>query len=89
MTLDELYKKVLASDELKESLAAAAEKGEIVAWAAEQGVEATEDDLRAYAYYAQVKTADDAELTDEELAEVAGGWNPVQSVMTTQTKCYH
>lgn len=89
MKLDELYEKVLADDELKQSLAAAAEKGEIAAWAAKQGVEATEDELRAYAYHAQAKTADDAELTDEELEEVVGGWNPIQSVMTTQTKCYH
>lgn len=88
MTLDELYQQVLASDELKESLASAVEKGEIVAWVAEHGVEATEDDLRAYAYHAQASSADAAELTDSELAEVAGGWNPVQSVMTTQTKCY-
>ena len=88
MTLDELYEKVLANDELKQSLAAAAEKGELVAWAAEQGVETTEEELRAYAYHAQAKTADDAELSDDELAEVAGGWNPIQSVVTTQTKCF-
>lgn len=88
MTLDELYQQVLASDELKESLASAVEKGEIVAWAAEHGVEATEDDLRAYAYHAQASSADAAELTDSELEEVAGGWNPVASVMTTQAKCY-
>ena len=89
MTLDELYEKVLADDELKQSLAAAAEKGEISAWAAEQGVEATEDELRAYAYHAQAKSEAGTELTDEEIEEVAGGWNPIQSVMTTQTKCYH
>lgn len=88
MTLDELYNKVLADDELKQSLAKAVEEGNIVAWAAEQGVEATEDDLRAYALHAQASSADGADLTDDELAEVAGGWNPVQSVMTTQAKCF-
>ena len=88
MTLDELYKKALADDELKKSLAKAAEEGNIVAWAAEQGVETTEDDLRAYALHAQASSEGAADLTDEELAEVAGGWNPVQSIMTTQAKCY-
>lgn len=70
MTIDELYGKVIADDELKAELAEAAREGRVAEWAAAQGVEATEEELRAYAGAA----ADGGqELTEEQLDKVAGG----------------
>lgn len=70
MTIEELYGKVLADDELKAGLVEAAKAGTIAEWAAAQGVEATEEELLAYAKAAATQAQ---ELTDEQLDKVAGG----------------
>lgn len=73
MTIEELYGKVLADDGLKESLAKAAKDGMVVEWFAEQGVEATEEELLAYARTVAQGLQDGQELSDDDLENVAGG----------------
>ena len=68
MTIEELYGKVMADDELKEAFAKAAESGDIAAWAREQGVEATEDEIVAFA-----KGQSDEKLDLDDVDQVAGG----------------
>ena len=61
---------MLADDELKTSLAEAVKAGKVAEWASAQGVEATEEELLAYAKPA---AAEDNELKDEDLEKVASG----------------
>ena len=68
MTIEELYGKIMADDALKEAAAKAAESGDIAAWAKEQGVEATEDEIVAFA-----KGQSDEKLDLGDVDQVAGG----------------
>ena len=68
MTIEELYGKIMADDELREDFARAAESGDIAAWAKEQGVEATEDEIVAFA-----KGQSDEKLDLGDVDQVAGG----------------
>lgn len=71
MTIEELYGKVLADDGLKEELAKAASDGKIAEWAAAQGVDATEDELKAYAK--SMVDSNNEKLAVEDVDQVAGG----------------
>ena len=68
MTLEELYGKIMADDELKAGVAQAAKDGTVVEWAAAQGVETTEEEIRAFA-----KGAANEKLSVEDVDKVAGG----------------
>ena len=72
MTIEELYGKILADEKLKEEFAEAVKEKRVVEWTAAQGVEATEEELFAYAR----SLAEEQELTDEQLDELgaSGGY---------------
>lgn len=78
MTIEELYGKVLADDELKAELAKAAANHTVGEWAAAQGVDATEEELFAYAQAAM----QEQELTDDQLDQVAGGGSYGSTVLS-------
>lgn len=86
MTIEELYGKVLADDALKAELAEAAANHTLGAWAAAQGVDATEEDLLAYAQAAM----QEQELTDDQLDQVAGGGygSTTLSILTILIGCH-
>ena len=81
MTIEELYGKVMADEALKAELAEAAAAHTVAEWAAAQGVEATEEELFAYARAA----VQEQELTDEQLEQVAGGWGYGTFIVSTFT----
>ena len=68
MTIEELYGKIMADDALREDFAKAAESGDIAEWAKGQGVEATEDEIVAFA-----KSKADEKLDLGDVDQVAGG----------------
>lgn len=69
-TLQELYTEVMDSDALKIEFLALTMPEEIVAFAEKKGCSATLDEIKAFF---EEKAAATGELTDAELAQVAGG----------------
>jgi len=69
-TLNELYTEVTASDVLKAEFLALKTPEEIVAFAKKNGCDATLEDIKAF-FEEKQKAA--GELSEEELAQVAGG----------------
>ena len=69
-TLQELYTEVMDSDALKIEFLALTTPEEIVAFAEKKGCSATLDEIKAFF---EEKAAATGELTDAELAQVAGG----------------
>ena len=88
MTIEELYGKVLADEGLKVQLAEAAKAGKLSEWMAKQGVDATEEELLAYA---RALVEDGKELSEDELEKVAGGtgyFEGVLSVVIMEPACF-
>ena len=69
-TLQELYTEVMNSNALKTEFLALTEPEQVVAFAAKNGCTATMDEIRSF--FAE-KSAAAGELSEEELAQVAGG----------------
>ena len=87
MTIEELYGKILADEKLKEEFAEAVKENRIAEWTATQGVEATEEELLAYAR----SLAEEQELTDEQLEKLgaSGGYlTEIVCSVATLTACW-
>ena len=69
-TLQELYAEVMNSDALKTEFLALTTPEEIVAFAEKNGCTATVEEIKAFF---EEQAAATGELTDAELAQVAGG----------------
>ena len=69
-TLQELYSEVMNSDALKTEFLALTEPEQILAFAEKNGCTATMDEIRSFF---EEKSAAAGELSEEELAQVAGG----------------
>jgi len=69
-TLNELYTEVAASDALKAEFLALKTPEDIVAFAKKNGCDATLDDIKAFF---EEKQKASGELSEDELAQVAGG----------------
>lgn len=67
-TLQELYKEITTNEELKIAFLEAAKAGKVAGFLKEHGVEATEEEIKAF-----LKEQKKGELSDEELDNVAGG----------------
>ena len=68
--LNELFKKIIASDELKAELEQAAKENKVLEFMKAHGVETTPEEIQAYLKEQYAKTT---ELSEDELANVAGG----------------
>ena len=67
-TLQQLYTEILSSDELKKAYAKAAKDGRMAEFLKENGCEATMEEVEAF-----LKEKAGAQLSDDELDNVAGG----------------
>ena len=78
-TMQELYNEIMKSDELKNGFAEAAKKGEadVEAFVKANGCEATFEEVKAFLQETNEKSK---EVSDEELAAVAGGDKSIGSV---------
>ena len=77
-TLEELYSEVMASDELKKEFCSLKPE-EVENFAEKQGCKATLDEIKTFL---TEKGAKSGELSDEEIAQVAGGKNDDQEVVS-------
>ncbi len=66
MTIEELYKKVIADEELRKACAAAAKDGKVAEFLSENGCTSTKEEIKAF--FESKK-----ELSDDELDAVSGG----------------
>lgn len=66
MTIEELYKKVIADEELRKAYAAAAKDGKVAEFLSENGCTSTKEEIKAF--FESKK-----ELSDDELDAVSGG----------------
>ena len=83
-TLQELYTEVMNNDALKAEFLALTTPEQIVAFAAKNGCTATMDEIKSFL---EEKSAASGELSDEELAQVAGGkgFNTKECVLSILT----
>ena len=78
MTIQEVYDAILASDKLKKAISDAVKNGTVEAFLKSQGCDATQADFEAFL---EEKAAKTGKLSDEELKNVAGGFDdPVLNV---------
>ena len=87
-TLEELYSEVIASDELKKEFCSLKSE-EVENFAEKHGCKATLDEIKAFL---TEKSAKSGELSDDEIAQVAGGkgmdiGEAITSVFTLGTIC--
>ena len=78
MTLEELYSEVIANDELKKEFCTLKPE-EVKGFAEKHGCKATFDEIKAFM---TEKSAKSGELSDEDIAQVAGGKNDDQEVVS-------
>ncbi len=68
--LQQLFDEVMANEDLKSKFTESAKKGTLAAFAKEHGVEASEDEIKAFI---SEKSSEDAPLSLNDLANAAGG----------------
>ena len=85
-TLSELYEEVMKSDELKAQFVEAAKEKKIIEFCAANGVETSEEELKAFA---EAKLGEQKELSLDELENAAGGkcnnTTTLEAVLSTVT----
>ena len=69
-SLQEFYNEIIADNELKKAFTEAAKDNKIIEFAKEHGVETTTDEIKAFL---ETQTAQEKELSPEELENAAGG----------------
>ena len=79
-TIHDVYEAACADDALKAEMTAAIQNDAIIEFFAKQGVNTTPEEHDAY-----VKEVMTAELTDEQLEAIAGGWNWKETVLSIFT----
>lgn len=77
MTIEALYKKIIASDELKAAFAEAVKAQKLDEFLKAQGCEATEAEIMDFL---KSLRKGEGELADDELSAVAGGCNSTEAI---------
>ena len=81
-TIQELYSEVLKSEELKKAFSEAVQNKTVEDFLKSHGCEASMEDVAAFLKEQQAKTG---EVADNELADVSGGCNGYEAIISAAT----